>query len=539
LSVPIVELFQGYLGCLEGWEMFVASSFVERRFSGRKHFLPVGNNPFLARFWLFVGMAGLAGLLEVAPARELYAQAPPQSNIIFILADDLGYGDLGCYGQQLIRTPQLDRMAAEGMRFTQFYAGSTVCAPSRCVLMVGQHTGRCSVRGNADKVRQSLFDEDFSVAELLKQAGYTTAVIGKWGLGEEDTPGHPNRQGFDYFFGYLNQTHAHNYYPEFLWRNFEQVRLRNVLLRQGHPYEEIGAGVAVKKVDYSHDVFTAEALRFIEQNRNRRFFLYLAYTIPHANNEGTRLTGDGQEVPDYGIYGETDWPNPDKGQAAMITRMDTDVGRILDLLRQLGIAERTLVLFSSDNGPHREGGQNFDRFRPAGPLRGLKRDLYEGGIRVPMVAWWPGTISPGSVSDHVGYFGDFFATAAELAGLELPEGLDSISLVPTLLGRPDQQKQHPYLYWEFYERGSAQAVRAGKWKAIRKPMLNGKTELYDLEADLGETTDLADQFPEVVAKLEAYMAAAHQPSPRWPVSPPPSKPAPKKEGRTSPSQPGG
>ena len=507
--------------------MFTGGNCLRNRFAaGAKH--PSGKKQFLRSFSVALGVASLAGITQMGLAGQLPAEAPLKPNIIFILADDLGYGDLGCYGQQLIRTPQLDRMASEGMRFTQFYAGSTVCAPSRCVLMVGQHTGRCSVRGNADKIRQSLFDEDFTVAELLKQAGYVTALIGKWGLGEEDTPGHPNRQGFDYFFGYLNQMHAHNYYPEFLWRNFEKVPLRNVLLREGKPYEEIGAGISVKKVDYSHDLFTAEALRFIEENRNRPFFLYLAYTIPHANNEATRLTGDGQEVPDYGIYADLDWPNPDKGQAAMITRMDADVGRILDLLRKLGIAEKTLVLFSSDNGPHREGGQNFERFRPAGPLRGLKRDLYEGGIRVPMLAWWPGTVPAGTVSDHIGYFGDFFATAAELAGVEVPPGLDSISFVPTLLGKPDQQKQHEYLYWEFYERGSAQAVRAGKWKAVRIPMLYGKTELYDLEADIGETKDLSAEFPEVVARMEAYMAAAHQPSPRWPVPQPKPKEGAKK-----------
>ncbi len=463
---------------------------------------------------LFLGGFGGIAVTAAVAARP---------NIILIVADDLGYGDLGCYGQQIIRTPELDRMASEGMRFTQFYAGSTVCAPSRCVLMVGQHTGRCSVRGNADKVRQSLSDEDFTVAELLKQADYVTGVIGKWGLGEEDTPGHPNRQGFDYFYGYLNQTHAHNYYPEFLWRNDTKVFLRNVLRREGKPYEEVGAGIAEKKVDYSHDLFTAEALAFIEQHKDRPFFLYLAYTIPHANNEARRLSGDGQEVPDYGIYAGEDWPNPDKGQAAMITRLDTDVGRILRQLRQLGIAERTLVLFTSDNGPHKEGGQNFDRFRPAGPLRGWKRDLYEGGIRVPFIAWWPGKIQPGSVSDHIGYFGDFMATAAELAGLCLPSELDSISFVPTLLGRRDEQKQHRYLYWEFYERGSAQAVRAGKWKAVRKPMIYGRTELYDLELDIGEQNDLAAQFPDVVQQLEGFMAEAHVPSPRWQVPPPPSE----------------
>ncbi len=461
--------------------------------------------------------AAVATLDGQGPPVEGHRSGAPRPNIIFILADDLGYGDLGCYGQKLIQTPCLDRLAAEGMRFTQFYAGSTVCAPSRCVLMTGLHTGHCTVRGNADRDRQSLREEDLTVAEFLKQADYTTGLVGKWGLGEEGTPGLPDLQGFDYFCGYLNQTHAHNYFPEFLWRNREQVRLRNVLLRQGKPYEDVGAGIAQQKVDYSHDLLTAEALAFIERHKDRPFFLYLCYTIPHANNEGTRLTGNGQEIPDYGIYADREWPDPDKGQAAMITRMDADVGKLIESLRQLGIAEKTLVLFSSDNGPHREGGQNFDRFDPNGPLRGLKRDLNEGGIRMPMIAWWPGTVPAGTVSDHVGYFGDFFATAAELVGQPVPPGLDSISFLPTLLGKPGEQTQHPYLYWEFYERGSAQAVRKDNWKAIRQPMLTGKTELYNLASDLGEERDVAADFPEVVAELERLMDQAHQPSERWTV----------------------
>lgn len=453
----------------------------------------------------------------LAHDRAAAAEPDARPNIIFVLADDLGYGDLGCYGQRVIKTPHLDRLAAEGMRFTQFYAGATVCAPSRCVLMTGLHTGHCIVRGNADPQRQSLRGEDLTVAELLQQSGYRTALVGKWGLGEEDTPGLPNDQGFDYFFGYLSQHHAHNYYPEFLWLNKEQVRLRNVLRRDGKPYEQRGAGVASKKVDYSHDLFAGEALEFVRRNKDHRFFLYLALTIPHANNEGTRLTGNGQEVPDYGIYADRDWPDPDKGQAAMITRMDADVGRLVALLRQLNLAEQTLVIFSSDNGHHDEGGHDVERFNPNGPLRGMKRDLYEGGIRVPMIAWWPGRIEPGSQSDHIGYFGDLMATAAELAAVDAPEGLDSISFVPTLLGKPEDQKQHRYLYWEFYERGSAQAVRAGQWKAVRKPMLSGKTELYDLGADLGEQRDVSDRYPDVVAQMEALMAEAHVPSPRWQV----------------------
>ncbi|NQT12865.1 MAG: arylsulfatase, partial [Planctomycetes bacterium] len=437
----------------------------------------------------------------------------------FILADDLGYGDLGSYGQKVIQTPVLDRMAKEGMRFTDFYAGATVCAPSRCVLMTGRHLGHATVRGNADKQRQSLKDDDVTVAELLRDAGYATALVGKWGLGEDETPGLPNDQGFGYFFGYLSQHHAHNYYPEFLWRNKGKARLRNVLRRDGKSYEAMGAGISIKQVDYSHDLVAAEALKFVDKNRDRPFFLYLALTIPHANNEANRLVGDGQEVPDYGIYADKDWPKQDKGQAAMITRMDGDVGRLFDLLEKRGIDEETIVMFSSDNGHHNEGGHNTDRFDPNGPLKGMKRDLYEGGIRVPTLVRWPGRVATGSVSDHVGYFGDLMATAADLAGVRPPEGLDSISFVPVLLGKDDQQKQHDHLYWEFYEQGSKQAVRKGNWKAVRQPMFTGKTELYDLSADLGEEDDVAGDHPEMVAKMEAIMKEAHVPSPRWIVKP--------------------
>jgi uncharacterized sulfatase len=447
----------------------------------------------------------------------------PRPNIVFILADDLGYGDLGCYGQKLIKTPRLDRMAREGIRFTDFYAGNTVCAPSRSVLMTGQHMGHTHVRGNApgpDMSAQSLRDEDVTVAEVLKTAGYTTGLCGKWGLGD-DAPGGraglPRRQGFDFFYGYLNQVHAHNYYPEFLWRNETKQKLANVVHRLDRSYGGFTGGWATKRVDYSHDLIADEAIGFIEDSAqgDRPFFLYLALTIPHANNEATRGTGDGQEVPDYGIYADRDWPNQDKGQAAMITRMDGDVGRILDLLKKLNIDERTVVMFSSDNGPHNEGGHNPERFSPSGPLRGMKRDLSEGGIRVPFIVRWPGTTPAGTTSSHVAYFGDLMATAAELAGVEPPENIDSISLVPTLIGNPQQQESHDYLYWEFYEQGGKQAVRSGKWKAIRQPWMTGKTRLYDLGNDVAEAHDVAQQHPEQVARLEAIMAEAHRPHPNW------------------------
>jgi len=320
------------------------------------------------RDWLkAAGLVAGAGTLTACRTRGK-GMGRRKPNIIFILADDLGYGDLGCYGQTVIQTPALDRMAREGIRFTQCYAGSTVCAPSRCCLMTGLHTGHAHVRGNA---LVPLRPEDRTVAEVLKDAGYATALIGKWGLGEPESTGVPNRKGFDYFFGYLNQGRAHNYYPEFLWRNEEEFPL------QGNV--EVQPRVSSERVQYSHDLFVSEALQYVEEHQSEPFFLYLALTIPHANNEGGRATGDGMEVPDYGAYKDKDWPNPQKGHAAMISRMDRDVGRLLDTLKALGIDEDTVVFFTSDNGPHKEGGADPEFFKSSGPLRGIKRDLYEGG----------------------------------------------------------------------------------------------------------------------------------------------------------------
>lgn len=472
----------------------------------------------------------LIGLLVcICSVSKVFAQAEssqPLPNIIFIMADDLGYGDLGCYGQREIKTPHLDRMAADGIKFRNFYAGCTVCAPSRAVLMTGLHMGHVHVRGNAggDMSRQSLRDEDVTVAEVLQQQDYQTALCGKWGLGENtksnpDNAGLPNKQGFDYFFGYQSQTHAHNYYPAFLWENDKQVKLRNEVVAAGNKNDErlFTGGYATKRVDYSHDLILNESISFIRENKNGPFFLYLSLTIPHANNEGTRGTGNGQEIPDYGIYKDrSDWSDPDKGQAAMITHMDQGVGQILDLLKDLGIDENTVVMFTSDNGHHDEGGHNTDLFDPNGPLRGKKRDLYEGGIRVPMIVRWPGKVKPGQVTDHISYFGDLMATVCEIAKTEIPAGLDSISFLPTLLGTPEQ-KNHDYLYWEFYEQGSKQALRRGKWKAVRVPMFTGKIELYDLDNDLGESADVADANPEIVKTMEALFKQAHRTHENWQV----------------------
>ena len=431
------------------------------------------------------------------------------------MADDLGYGDLGCYGQKVIQTPHLDRMAAEGMRFTDCYAGSTVCAPSRCVLMTGYHTGHALVRGNG---LVPLRPDDVTVAELLREAGYKTGIFGKWGLGEADSTGIPNRQGFDEWFGYLNQRHAHNYYPEYLWHNQRKARLRNEVNHVIGGRDRTPGGVATKKVDYSHDLIAKEALAFLDRHRRDRFFLYLPFTIPHANNEA----GDrGMEVPDYGPYAGKDWPEPQKGHAAMITRMDRDVGRLLAKLKELGIDGRTIVFFTSDNGPHREGGGNPEFFHSSGPLRGYKRSLHDGGIRVPGIARWPGKIRPGTTSDLPWYFADFLPTACRLAGVEAPRGIDGISIVPTLLGPISQQyseqPKHEFMYWEFHEgRSSKQAVRMGSFKAIR-PSPAAAIQLYDLRTDLAEARNVAGEHPEVVAKIADYLKTARTESEHWPL----------------------
>jgi arylsulfatase A-like enzyme len=466
----------------------------------------------------FIKMMGItaasAGVSSLLPSCARKEQVTIKPNIIFILADDLGYGDLGCYGQKTIKTPNIDRMAAGGMRFTDHYAGSTVCAPSRCCLMTGLHTGHALVRGNA---RVPLRPSDVTVAELLKKAGYTTGIIGKWGLGEPDSTGIPNRQGFDYWFGYLNQRHAHNYYPKYLWRNLEKIELANEVNHIIDGRDRSPGGVATKRVEYSHDLFAEEALDFVEQNKDKPFFLYLAYTIPHANNEAKQ---EGMEVPSLEPYADKDWPEPQKGHAAMITRMDRDIGRLMAQLKKFGLDENTFVMFSSDNGPHKEGGADPSFFGSSGPLQGYKRALYEGGIRVPTIARWPGRIEAGSLSDHVSAFWDFLPTCCELIGAEAPEGIDGISMVPTLLGQSRRQKKHEFLYWEFHEQGKRQAVRMGDWKGVRLNVAknpDGPIELYDLKDDIGEKNNVADKHPEIVAKIEGYMKAARTPSEHWPL----------------------
>ena len=437
-------------------------------------------------------MAAGVGAAGVLRARAL------RPNILFILADDLGYGDLSCYGQKIMSTPNIDRMAADGLKFTQAYCGSTVCAPSRCCLMTGYHTGHARIRGNS---RVDLQAGDVTVAEVLKGAGYRTGIFGKWGLGTAGNSGIPNRQGFDEWFGFLDQRHAHTQYPTALWENEDETFLD-------------GNFGPVRK-DYAHDIFTKHALDFIDKHKAGPWFLYLAYTIPHANNELTRQTGNGMEIPSLGKYADKKWPAPDKAFAATVEHLDASVGQLMAKLKDLGVEEDTLVIFCSDNGPHKEGGNDPEFFDSNGPLRGIKRALYDGGIRTPFLARWTGQIRKGQTSDAVIAFWDFLPTAAELAGTAAPKGLDGLSFVPVLRGQPMAKRE--YLYWEFHEAGFSQAVRLGNWKGVRRQNRNAPIELYDLTTDVGEQTEVAAKHPDVVKRVAEIFRTARTDSQEFPV----------------------
>ncbi len=419
-------------------------------------------------------------------------------NIIFIMADDMGYGDLGSYGQTVIQTPNLDQMAVEGLRFTNCYAGSTVCAPSRSVLMTGQHTGHTTVRGNFGKYgvvglgggqgRVPLFEEDITVAEVLKEAGYVTGMTGKWGLGEPNTSGHPNDQGFDEWFGYLNQRRAHTYYPDYLWKNKEKYDL---------PGNQDG-----KQETYTHDLCTEFALDFVNRHQSEPFFLYLPYTIPHSR----------YEIPDTVPYSDKPWTDDEKVHAAMITRLDRDIGSLFQLLKDLEIDENTIVFFCSDNGAAERWEGRFDS---SGSLRGRKRDMYEGGLRTPMIVRWPGKVAANTTSDLPWYFADVLPTLADLAETKSPTEIDGLSVLPTILGKP-QNLGNRALYWEFFESGFQQAVRQGNWKAVRIA-LGKPLELYDLSKDESKSNNVAAKHPDVVARMEAFLKSARTPSENWPV----------------------
>ena len=437
----------------------------------------------------------------IAPALSfltLAGAATDRPNIVFLVADDLGYGEVGCYGQELIRTPNIDRLAREGMRFTQFYAGCSVCAPSRSTLMTGQHTGHTPVRDNGGG--RHLNAEDFTTAEMLKQAGYTTGGFGKWGLGTEDSAGAPWKQGFDQFFGCLHQVHAHFYYPYWLWTNGARYYLPE---NEGH-----------HRARYSHDEIHKYALEFIRTQKSRPFFCYLPYTLPHVE-----LVAPEDSVKPYrGRWKETPLPDPRPGYigaeepyaafAGMVSRLDRSVGEVLALLEELKLASNTVVVFTSDNGPQGDQWKRVaDFFHGAGPLRGYKGGLYEGGIRVPLIVRWPGKVRADSSTDHIGGFWDILPTLAQIAGAFPPSRIDGISFVPTLLGQA--QRSHEYLYWELPAgKGYAAAVRLGDWKAVR-PRPLAPLELYNLKNDLAEQKNVAAEHPEVMEKVRAILTRAH------------------------------
>lgn len=463
---------------------------------------------------LFRTLIAVLALLAFARSSGASAAEPARPNIVFILADDLGMYELGCYGQKKIRTPNIDKLAADGMRFTQFYTGNAVCAPSRCVLMTGKHAGHAFIRDNMSVKPEGQYPipaDSVTVAKLLKTGGYTTGAAGKWGLGPMDSTGSPLKQGFDMFFGYNCQGHAHNYYPSWLWKNDKKINLE-------------GNNDSFSGKTYSHDLMEAEALAFIKENREKPFFLYVPFTIPHLSlqvpdDSLDEYRGKWEETPfegGKGGYGPQKYPRA--AYAGMVTRMDRSVGRIMELIKQLKLDDNTIVFFSSDNGPiGGYAGTDAKFFESLGPLRAMKGSLYEGGIRTPFIVRWPGKVKPGSTSDLVGSFCDVLPTLCDLAGVSIPKEIDGLSVAPTILGK-GQQAQHEFFYWEFPSGGGQQAVRMGDWKGVRQNMSKKiVTELFNLKDDVGETTNLADKQPKIVAKMEAIMKREHTPSSVFPL----------------------
>jgi arylsulfatase A len=450
-------------------------------------------------------------------------------NIVYILADDLGIGDLGCYGQKVIKTPNIDRLAAQGMLFTNHYSGSTVCAPSRSALLTGQHTGHTSIRdnkggGGSSEGQVPMEANSFTLAELLKQKGYTTGAFGKWGLGFIGTSGDPNKQGFDEFFGYNCQSIAHRFYPEYLWHNDKKVFL------PGNNW--------TNKVTYAADVIHHKAIEFIEKNAKKPFFLYYPSTIPHAelivpdDEIYQRHLGKYNEVPftkekarkgaaygpDINITAYCPQENPKATYAAMVERLDKHVGEVMAKLKALGLEKNTLIMFASDNGVHQEGGLDPEFFDSNSFYRGNKRDMYEGGIKTPMIAHWPAKIKAGSSTNHISAFWDVLPTISEIVKVKIPTNIDGISFLPTLTAAKNQ-KAHDYLYWEFHAMNGKQAIRQGKWKAVRLNVLDKAkttTELYNLEEDPSETTNLAIKYPEKLQEMEQLMEKSHTESPLFP-----------------------
>ena len=465
-------------------------------------------------------------------AIALNGSAADRPNIILLAADDLGYGELGAYGQTKIHTPRLDQLAAQGVRFTNFYSGNAVCAPSRCCLMTGKHPGHAAVRSNGNPKHDPEFAarmgfefpgqhplpaDEVTLAERLQFAGYATGAFGKWGLGHFGTSGDPNQQGFDLFYGFNCQVHAHNHYPKFLWRN------RSKEIQPGNDRTLAGE-------TYSQDRFIDEACRFIESNQDQPFFVYVPMAVPHLSiqvPEGSvePYRSEIQEA-DYEHRGYLRHPAPRAGYAAMITHMDHGIGQIVDLVDELGLSDDTLILFTSDNGPtyDRLGGSDSDFFHSSGGLKGRKGQLDEGGIRVPLIAYWQGHTPAGQVSDWVGAWWDFLPTLCDVANVDAPEGIDGISFLPTLIGNESAQQKHEFLYWEFPSYSGQQAVRLGKWKAIRKN-LNRRPlaselpswKLYNLASDIDESHNVAAEHPDVIAKIDQIARREHVPHDLWPM----------------------
>lgn len=468
-----------------------------------------------------LGSLMLAGAFPVVaqPAGE-EAKSHQPVNFIYILADDLGYGDLSCYGQQRFTTPHIDSLASAGLRFTQHYAGCTVCAPSRSALMTGLHTGHTPIRGNREMEPEGqwpLPDVQQTLAELLRKQGYRTGAFGKWGLGYPGSEGDPLNQGFDEFFGYNCQRLAHHHYPHALWHNREQLILP----------ENAGTAKGIFAPERIHQ----EALQFIRNTKSNPFFLYYATTIPHAELEAPAAflaKNAGKYLPEKAYAGVDSGSQYRKGPygsqaqpraafAGMVTLLDEQVGEIVKLLHDLGIDRQTMIIFTSDNGPHLEGGADPDYFNSNGPFRGYKRDLYEGGIRVPMIAYWPGTIKAGGTTGHVSAFWDVLPTLLEVAGATVPAGIDGISFLPVLLGK--KQPKHKDLYWEFHEAGGKTALRAGPWKILQNGLnapVPGRAELYRLDRDPGEHHNLALEHPRKLKILLERMHTSRTPSQDFP-----------------------
>ena len=469
-------------------------------------------------FLLILGGLFTACTSKSDDQQEAEEASPDQPNIVYILVDDLGYADIGCYGQEKIQTPSIDQLATEGIRFTESYSGSTVCAPTRSSLMQGLHPGHARVRGNMiNDFRESLQEGDYTVAMLFQEAGYKTGLFGKWGLGLHNQYGIPNKMGFDEFFGYLNQRHAHCQYPEFLYHNTERVYYPENgthHLKENydgeHSYDENGICQPLgiedpSKAKYAFDVYCEKSLEFVRENKDNPFFLYLAYTPPHGS----------YVVPELGIYKDKDWPLSHKVYAAMITRVDTEIGKLMQLLKELNIDENTLVMFASDNG-NTDGNAKEGEiptkvfFKDESPRAGMKGDIRDGAFHVPTIARWPRQIQPAQESDHIWAMWDFMPTVADIIGVKAPDNTDGISILPTLLGEKEKQQKHDFLYWEHK---AEQAVRMGNWYGYRNK--KGKLEIYDLKKNSQQDKDLSADFPNIAKKIDEIMKREHTPSDVW------------------------